>query len=389
MVDTANGGEGTATVTGTGQETPQTITFTAPVTTTYTFGVSPITLAATGGGSNNPVTFSIDSSSTETGTITNGNTLTVTGAGSQIIDANQVGGLVNGIYYQGATQAQLTITINPASQTITFTPPATPVVFVNGLTIPLYATSTSGGTVVFTVDAASTGAGTISGDTLTVTTVGSLVIDANVPSTTDYSAATQVQQTIVVSQASQIIVFAPPTSPVNFLTGLTISLAATGGGSGLPVVFTADPNSTATGTISTATLTGTISTATLTVTGQGTLVIDANRAGNTNFLAATQVQQSVKVLPALPTQTITFANPGTQVVGTPLPLVAPASSLLPVSISTTTTSVCTLSGISNATATFIAAGTCTITASQGGNSAWAAAPLVSQSFIVNPTGTLC
>jgi hypothetical protein len=147
-----------------------------------------------------------------------------------------------------------------------------------------------------------------------------------------------------------------------------------------------DANSTATGTISTSVLTGGISTATLTVTGQGVLVIDANQAGNTNFMAATQVQQSVSVLAALPTQTISFPNPGTQVEGTTLSLSATATSSLPVSFTTLTTSVCTLSGATGATATFIAAGTCTITASQGGNSAFAAAALVSQSFIVNSTG---
>jgi sugar lactone lactonase YvrE len=80
------------------------------------------------------------------------------------------------------------------------------------------------------------------------------------------------------------------------------------------------------------------------------------------------------------TQTITFANPGTQTVGTPLTLSATATSGLAVSFTSTTTSICTVSGT---TATFIASGTCTIDANEAGNSTYAAAPMVLQSFTVN------
>ncbi len=83
---------------------------------------------------------------------------------------------------------------------------------------------------------------------------------------------------------------------------------------------------------------------------------------------------------ALQSQTIDFANPGTQTVGTPLTLQATASSGLTVSFTLTTTSVCT---VNNNTATFSAAGTCTIDANQAGNSTYAAAPMVPQSFTVD------
>ena len=83
------------------------------------------------------------------------------------------------------------------------------------------------------------------------------------------------------------------------------------------------------------------------------------------------------------TQTITFSNPGTQTVGTPLPLVATATSGLTVAFSSATTSVCTVSGT---TASFIAAGTCTIDANQAGNTTYAAAPQVAQTFTVNSAG---
>ena len=382
LTDSTNGGSGTASVTGTGQETAQAITFTAPTTTAYTYGVAPITMAATGGASGNPVVFSVDGASIGTGTIT-GDVLTVTGAGKLIIDANQVGGLVSGVYYSAAPQVQLTLTINQASQAITFPAPATPVTFASGLTITLSATSSvAANPVVFTLDSTSTGAGTITGDTLTVTGAGNLVIDANVPASTDYSAAAPVSQTIVVQQATQTITFTPPTPPIYFIAGgIAVNLVATGGASGNPVVFTVDKSSTGAGTIA-----GTV----LTVTAQGSLVIDANQTGNANYMAATQAQETVNILAPLPTQAITFNNPGTQVVGTPITLTATATSGFAVSFASATTSVCTVVSTSSTwTATFVAVGTCTITASQpGDNMTYAAAPMVSQSFLVNASGAM-
>jgi sugar lactone lactonase YvrE len=382
LTDSTNGGSGTAAANGTGQETAQTITFTAPSTTTYTYGVAPIALAAQGGASGNPVVFTVDGASTGAGTIT-GTSLAVTGAGKLIVDANQLGGLVSGVYYAPAPQVQLTLTINQAPQTITFPAPASPVTFASGLTITLNATSSvAANTVVFTLDPTSTGAGTISGNSLTVTGSGNLVIDASVPSSTDYLAAPQVQQTIVVQQATQTITFTQPTPPIYFIAGgITVNLVATGGASGNPVVFTVDKSSTGAGTIA-----GSV----LTVTAQGNLVIDANQTGNANYTAAAQAQEIINILAPLPTQTITFNNPGTQVAGTPITLAATATSGFAVSFASTTTSVCTVaSAASTWTATFVAAGTCTIIASQpGDNMTFAAAPMVSQSFLVNASGVM-
>src|SRR5258706_6788733 len=73
--------------------------------------------------------------------------------------------------------------------------------------------------------------------------------------------------------------------------------------------------------------------------------------------------QSFTLTVAKAGQTITFANPGAQVLSiTPLPLTGSATSGLAVAFTSATTSVCTVSGSS---ATLIAAGTCTITANQG------------------------
>jgi sugar lactone lactonase YvrE len=91
------------------------------------------------------------------------------------------------------------------------------------------------------------------------------------------------------------------------------------------------------------------------------------------------------IIPFTPqTQTIVFPAIPAQTVGTPLTLSATASSGLAVTFTSTTTSICTVSG---STATFIASGACTIDANQAGNSAYAAASQAQQSFTVNAVPT--
>ena len=80
-------------------------------------------------------------------------------------------------------------------------------------------------------------------------------------------------------------------------------------------------------------------------------------------------------------QTITFGALANQVYGTaPFTVSATASSGLPVSFSSQTTSVCTVNG---STVTLAMGGTCTIQATQGGNQNYSAAS-ASQSFTVTP-----
>jgi hypothetical protein len=89
----------------------QTIAF-APVTP-VTYGTAPITLSATGGGSGNAIVFSIVSGP---GSIS-GDALTVTGAGTIAIAANQAGNA----NYSAATQVTASIVVNRATLTVTAT----------------------------------------------------------------------------------------------------------------------------------------------------------------------------------------------------------------------------------------------------------------------------
>jgi sugar lactone lactonase YvrE len=442
LSDTTNGGEGTATVSGNAETTPQTISFTAPTVTTYTYTAPPspvtITLTVANGPSNLPVTFTAacptGASACGAGSFAGGNTtvtesasgnstsatFTVTQAGaiqiSAVEEGSTVGGLVGGVYYSGSNTATLTLTISPASQTITFTP-VSPSTYTYSASpqviIPLSATGgVSGNPVEFTVDKSSTGAGTITSSTtvgsaslatLTVTQAGSIVIDASQAATANYAAASVPDaQTLTINQAAQTITFVPPTQPIYFIAassgvtgGITVQVSAVGGGSDNPIVFTVDPKSTLQGSFGTSTVSGATSTATLTIPVQsggatsGSIVVDATQAQSTNYAAVTvSPLGTITILPPLPTQLITFNNPGTQVVGTALKLSATASSGLPISYASTTSSVCTVSGAAiTFSSSVTAATTCTIVASQpGDNINWAAAPSVSQSFTVNPQG---
>jgi hypothetical protein len=97
-------------------------------------------------------------------------------------------------------------------------------------------------------------------------------------------------------------------------------------------------------------------------------------AGNANAVAVAASKDYFA------TQAITFAAIGNQAVGTPPPaLVATASSGLPVTIVSTTPSVCTVSGT---TLTLVSGGTCSLTAQQAGNATFAPAPAVVRSFTV-------
>ena len=420
VTDTANGGEGTATVTGFALTTPQTLTFTAPTTTAFTFSPGEtITVSVKNGGSNNPATFTVDSSSTGTGTFsattvtgtTSSATLTVTQAGSIVIDANELGGLAGGTYYDAAPQVQLTLTINKAAEAITFTPPTSPAVYSSGLMINLSALGGGASTpVVFSVDASSTGAGTISattvtGDTstatLTVTTAGTIVLDANQASDANYLAAPQVQEVLVVNQAAQTITFTPVATPLHYIASCspitlcaTVSIQATGGATDNLVALSPDPSNAVIFTIlpgsseKNGTTTATIALVpNQTLNFPANLIIDGNQQGNANYAAATQAKITISVLGGLPLQTITWANPGTQVGGTSLTLNATASSGFSVTYTSGTSTVCTVSGSTITFAKVTSASACTITVTQpGDNLTYAAAVPLVQTFAVNPAG---
>ncbi|KQX97256.1 hypothetical protein ASD22_08165 [Rhodanobacter sp. Root480] len=307
--------------------------------------------------------------------------ITASGVGSPIT----VTGLTNGTTYTftvTATNSEGTGAVSAASnsvtprgaQTITFNNPGTQNF---GTTPTLTATATS--TLAVTFTASTPGVCTItSGGTLTFIAAGTCVIDADQPGNAAWLPAATVTQifsvaavmpgvptigTATAGDASATVSFiAPASSGGDAITGYTVTSspgAITGSGTASPITVTGLTNGT---------------TYTFTVTA-------TNSAGPSGTSAPSNSVTPQGI------QTITFNNPGATNFGTSPQLVATATSTLAVAFTSTTTAVCTVT--STGVLTTVSPGTCRIDANQAGDSAWLAAPAVTQAFaIVVPGGAV-
>jgi hypothetical protein len=196
----------------------QTITFTSSPPFSPAYGGS-YSVAATGGGSGNPVTFTVDSSSGGNCSIS-GATVSFTGVGPCVIDANQAGGGS----YAAAAQVQQSFMIGQASQTITFTSAPPSPSLVGGTYTPTATGGASGAPVVFGIDSSS-GAGvcTISSGKVSFTGVGTCIVDANQTGTADYAPAAQQQQSIAVARPPKVTAVSPAAGPTTGGTTVTIT----------------------------------------------------------------------------------------------------------------------------------------------------------------------
>jgi large repetitive protein len=281
-----------------------------------------------------------------------------------------------------------------ATQTITFTSTA-PTAATFGSSYTVAATASSGLPVTFTVDAASTSVCTIAGAKVSFTGTGTCTIDANQAGNASYSAAPQVQQSSTVGPASQVITFTS-TAPVGQVAGGPSYLVAASAPSGLPVTFTVAAASSSVCAVTPPTpggvagSTGAVSGATVNFIEAGTCTLLADQPGNANYRAATQARQSITVTAGLQTILFGFNVPAKPSVGQSYALRAStASGLAPaLTVVAGSGSVCSLSGVGTSgglivgTVKFTGVGTCSITASQSGNSEYAAAPPVTQTYSV-------
>jgi uncharacterized protein (TIGR03437 family) len=209
----------------------------------------------------------------------------------------------------------------------------------------------------------------VSGTLVFLSAAGTCAIQATQAGNATYAAAAPVDQSfqVIQPQMPQAIAFAAVLANRPLGTPpFTVNAAAS---SGLPVVLDSVSRSICT-----------VSGALVTLVAVGTCTIQASQGGDGAYAAATPVMQSFQVTPE--SETIAFAALASQTVGAaPFTVAASASSGLPVSFSSLSGAVCTVAG---SLVTLVAAGTCTIQAAQAGNSTYAAATPVSQSFTVNP-----
>jgi len=171
-----------------------------------------------------------------------------------------------------------------------------------------------------------------------------------------------------------VVSFSPlATPPAAIVNGTADAVAATSS-SGLPVTLAVDPSSWRV-----CSLTG----GTLSYQGRGTCLVNATQAADTTWNAVTaQWRFDVAGLP----QAITFGALADGTYGDPditLTATSDASPGLPVAFASQTPTVCSVTGT---TASILAAGTCTVRASQPGDLTRAAATPVDRSFTVARVG---
>jgi hypothetical protein len=338
-------------------------------TQTVSFSSSVPVAAAVGGSYNALISstsglipvITIDSSSIAVCSIF-GNAVSFIGVGTCLLHLSQAGNL----NFQAAPVVDQSFAISKGNQILSFLsqPPAGVVV---GSSYTPIAVSSSGLSV--TVFSSTTSICQISSGVVSFLFPGQCILTASQSGSTNYNAASNLNQPFGVGLASQTISFSS-TAPSNAVvqgTPYTVSATST---SGLTVVFLIDPNAVAFCTIS-----GSV----VTFTGVGNCVVVARQSGSATFNAAADKTQTIAV--GKGSQTITLStNPVSPVVSIArFAYTATTAPGLLVTLSSTTVNVCTTTGLS---VTFVGAGTCTVNADQGGNAQYNAAPTVVRSFTV-------
>jgi Bacterial Ig-like domain (group 3) len=218
------GGDGNYAVTATATTIPLSVGQITP-TIGWSGGTTAITYGATLGGILDASAFNgttvIPGTFTYTATLSGGTAVAVTsasvlGAGSYTLTATFTP--TDTTTYK-TVSAAATLTVNQASQTISFTPPASPVTY--GVSPIALAASggASGNAVTFSV----TGPATLSGKTLTITGAGTVTVTASQAGNINYTAATSVTQTIVIAQASASVSLVASANPVLVTNAVTFT----------------------------------------------------------------------------------------------------------------------------------------------------------------------
>lgn len=265
----------------------------------------------------------------------NGNELTILGAGTIVVAANQEGD----DSYEPAESVQQSFVVNKANQTITISPIAD--VNVDNGPIEIEASLDSDLSLTYEV----TGPASIDGNTLTLDgTSGEIIVTVSQAGDDNYN---QVSETVsfMVLKLSQTITFESIDDKTFGDEAFALQASAS---SGLAVSF-----EVVSGSVS-------IDGNALTILGGGTVIITANQEGDESYEPAESVQQTFIVNKA--EQTITISPIDTQTSGDIVEIDAQSTSGL--SLSYEVDGPATLDGSS---ITLTGVGTVTLTANQDGN----------------------
>jgi hypothetical protein len=230
---------------------------------TKTYGSAPFTVTAPAATSGLTVVLSVVSGPA---TIS-GNTVTLTGAGTVTLAANQAG---NGLF-TAATRVTTSFQVLGAQTIGAFAAIQTKVYGSAPFTVPAPA-ATSGLTVALSVVS---GPATIFGNTVTLTGVGTVVLAANQVGNGSYSAASQVTTSFQVNMGSQSIAKFSKIADQKRKTSFALNVPRASSGLTVTVKVRSGP--------------ATIANNRITTTGPGIVVLEASQSGNSNYTAAVPV----------------------------------------------------------------------------------------------------
>jgi hypothetical protein len=331
----------------------QTITFTQPLTKWY--GEAPFKLTALAS-SLLPVSYAISDTSVAG---ISGDTVYIRKAGNTIITASQAGNNS----YNAAVNVSEQLTVSKASQSIEFSIPGSNIKTLLNPPIKLTATASSSLPVSFT-NSDSTVA-RISGDSVYILKTGNVTITASQAGNDNYNAAPNVQSGFQVTKVTQTINASEVISKTILDPPFKLTATAT---SSLPVSYVSSDTSVAK-----------INGDSVYICGKfGMSTISISQAGDSIYFPAQSINQRLDVL-KIP-QTITFDTLSNKlVIDDPFKLTATASSSLPITYTSTDTTVARISGDS---VYILKAGTSWIQARQAGNATYQTATYVQRMLTI-------
>jgi hypothetical protein len=259
-------------------------------------------------------------------------------------------------HFNAAPQAAIDIAVAREDQAITgfIADPASGVV--DG-TSTLSATASSGLPVDFGSN--TPGICTVLGSTVSYVAAGNCIVTASQAGDANYNTAPQVTLDIMVAKADQAIT-GLAADPASGVVDGSSTLNATAS-SGLPVTFASSTPGICT-----------VSGLTVSYVAVGNCIVTASQAGDDNYNAAPQETLDITVAKADQEITGFTADPASGVVDGSSTLSATGGgSDNPVVFASNTPGICTVSGD---TVSYVAAGTCTVTADQAGDDNYNAAP---------------
>ncbi|MGH9736926.1 MAG: hypothetical protein ACRD8A_20340 [Candidatus Acidiferrales bacterium] len=237
-----------------------------PIVPTLTFAAIPSEIYG------NPP-FIVSASSASSGAITysivsgpatiSGNTVTITGVGPVVVRASQA---ASGDYASATATTNFTVAIEVPTLTFALIPAQ---IYGNPPFI-VSASSASSGAITYSVVG---GPATISGNTVTITGVGPVVVQASQAASGDYASATATTNFTIATEVPALTFAAIP--PTDYIDGNP--------------PFTISASSVSAGAVTYSVVSGpaTISGNTITITGAGAIVLEASQAASGDYAATT------------------------------------------------------------------------------------------------------